>query len=60
MAGYIDNVFGYLPTPKQIKEGGYESHDFKELFSLKESNFIKTYQESITNNLKEMILKLDL
>ena len=60
LAGYIDNVFGYLPTPKQIKEGGYESHDFKELFSLKESNFIKTYQESITNNLKEMILKLDL
>lgn len=28
LTGYSDQVFGYLPTDRQIKEGGYESTDF--------------------------------
>ncbi len=33
--GYTDFVFGYLPTDKQIQEGGYEGADFFSAFNLK-------------------------
>jgi neutral ceramidase len=33
--GYEGDVFGYLPTDRMIKEGGYESDRFKTYFGLK-------------------------
>ena len=32
--GYIDDVFGYLPTKDMIKPGGYEAAGFLKEFSL--------------------------
>jgi hypothetical protein len=32
--GYIDDVFGYLPTARMLGEGGYEVKDFKLAFGL--------------------------
>ena len=33
-AGYLGPVYGYLPTPRQIGEGGYEVTGFQRLFGL--------------------------
>jgi hypothetical protein len=33
-AGYLGTVYGYLPTPRQIGEGGYEVTGFQRLFGL--------------------------
>jgi hypothetical protein len=33
-AGYLGAVYGYLPTPRQIGEGGYEVTGFQRLFGL--------------------------
>jgi hypothetical protein len=33
-AGYLGTVYGYLPTPRQIGEGGYEVMGFQRLFGL--------------------------
>jgi len=33
-AGYLGTVYGYLPTPGQIGEGGYEVTGFQRLFGL--------------------------
>jgi hypothetical protein len=33
-AGYLGALFGYLPTPVQIREGGYEVEGFQPLFRL--------------------------
>lgn len=33
-AGYLGTVFGYLPTPGQVGEGGYEVTGFQKLFGL--------------------------
>ena len=33
-AGYLGALFGYLPTPVQIREGGYEVEGFQPLFGL--------------------------
>ena len=33
-AGYLGTVYGYLPTPRQICEGGYEVTGFQRLFGL--------------------------
>jgi Neutral/alkaline non-lysosomal ceramidase, N-terminal len=33
-AGYLGALFGYLPTPGQIREGGYEVEGFQPLFGL--------------------------
>jgi hypothetical protein len=33
-AGYLGALFGYLPTPAQIREGGYEVEGFQRLFGL--------------------------
>ena len=32
--GYLGTVFGYLPTAKQVAEGGYEVEGFQSLFGL--------------------------
>ena len=32
--GYLGAVFGYLPTAKQVKEGGYEVNGFQSLFGM--------------------------
>jgi len=33
-AGYLGALYGYLPTPQQIREGGYEVEGFQQLFGL--------------------------
>ncbi len=33
-AGYLGALYGYLPTPDQIREGGYEVEGFQPLFGL--------------------------
>jgi len=33
--GYIDEVYGYLPTERMLREGGYEVRWFLEAFALK-------------------------
>ena len=33
-AGYLGALYGYLPTPRQIGEGGYEVTGFQRLFGL--------------------------
>lgn len=33
-AGYLGTLYGYLPTPDQIREGGYEVTGFQHLFGL--------------------------
>ncbi len=33
-AGYLGALYGYLPTPTQIGEGGYEVTGFQRLFGL--------------------------
>ena len=32
--GYVDDVFGYLPTESMVEEGGYEADGFLRYFSL--------------------------
>lgn len=32
--GYLGDVFGYLPTARQVTEGGYEVNGFQSLFGL--------------------------
>ncbi len=36
--GYIDSVFGYLPTTAMAKEGGYEGRDFLDVFGFRVSS----------------------
>ena len=33
-AGYLDHIYGYLPSDSQVAEGGYEPHTFRTNFSL--------------------------
>jgi hypothetical protein len=33
-AGYLGALYGYLPTPDQIRSGGYEVTGFQQLFGL--------------------------
>jgi hypothetical protein len=47
--GYIDSVFGYLPTAAMLCEGGYEVEGFREPFGIR-GEFV--------NNLEEVIEKL--
>jgi len=51
--GYVDEVFGYLPTLKQIEEGGYESKDYFHAF-LVSGNFSSQIENNIKACFKEM------
>lgn len=51
--GYTGHVFGYLPTNKQVIEGGYEAEDFLSFFSLR-SKFPKNTEEIVVSALKEI------
>jgi len=51
--GYTDEVFGYLPTQEQIKEGGYESKDYFKTF-LVSGNFKSSIENTIESCLKEL------
>ncbi|PCH56237.1 MAG: hypothetical protein COC15_03470 [Legionellales bacterium] len=41
MIGYIDAVYGYWPTDRQLQEGGYESDTHRGLFSIN-GNFVSS------------------
>jgi hypothetical protein len=46
---YVNEVFGYLPTDKQIKEGGYEAKDFLPWFGIKDNSFKPNIEKVIMN-----------
>ena len=52
--GCVEDVFGYIPTRKMQKEGGYESRDYLPYFGMKNLNLdieikTKSYLEKILN-----------
>jgi neutral ceramidase len=51
--GCIGNVYGYLPTNKMIKEGGYESKDFFKIFGYK-NTFKEDVEGVIYTNIKNL------
>jgi hypothetical protein len=52
--GYLEDVFGYLPTSEQLKEGGYEAKGFLKYFGGKaimggsEDLFLQCFQRIIS------------
>jgi len=48
--GYIDNVFGYLPTKAMLAEGGYEVSGFMRPFGI-EGSFVAEIEETIIRSL---------
>jgi len=48
--GYIDSVFGYLPTDSMLPEGGYEVDGFKHPFGIK-GEFVANLEEIITKSI---------
>lgn len=48
--GYIDNVYGYLPTQAMLVEGGYEVKGFMKLFGIK-GEFVANIDEIILESL---------
>ena len=52
-SGYTDEVFGYLPTEDQIKEGGYESNGHFKPFLIT-GNFSSTIEKTIELCMKEI------
>lgn len=55
--GYINNVFGYLPSSKEIAEGGYEVKDFFSMFKVS-GRFIDNPEKYIEECLIKMKLEL--
>lgn len=51
--GYIDDVFGYLPTQDMIRNGGYEATDFFPAFNL-EGKFKSEAEIIIRQKIKEL------
>jgi hypothetical protein len=51
--GYADEVFGYLPTQKQIKEGGYESKEYFKPF-LVTGDFKSSIEKTIESCIREI------
>jgi hypothetical protein len=45
--GYVDRVFGYLPTQAMLAEGGYEITGFKHSFGIR-GEFVANLDEIIT------------
>lgn len=54
ICGYYSDVFGYLPTKQQNKEGGYEGSDFIPMFDLK-GKFEPRFEENFLKDLNEVI-----
>lgn len=52
-SGYADEVFGYLPTQKQIIEGGYESKEYFKPF-LVTGDFNQSIEKTIAACFREM------
>lgn len=52
--GYIDSVFGYLPTERMLSEGGYESDQFRDYFDLK-ADFAQGLDDRFREVLESML-----
>ena len=52
-SGYVDHVFGYLPSWQQVLEGGYESIGYFDTFLVKGA-FLKTIELSIISSLRKL------
>lgn len=50
--GYIDGVYGYLPTSSMLKEGGYEVDGFRSGFSI-EIEFRQDLSEAVADLTRE-------
>lgn len=53
-AGYIDGVYGYLPTSSMLKEGGYEVDGFKSGFSI-DITFRHDLSEAVTGLVRDSL-----
>lgn len=53
-SGYADEVYGYLPTKKQIEEGGYESKDHLKPFLISGKYNLST-QNIVESWIKEIL-----
>ncbi|MGI9386759.1 MAG: hypothetical protein ACR2OX_04965 [Methyloligellaceae bacterium] len=51
--GYLDHVFGYLPTSEIVKQGGYEAHEFRHNYSLPGS-----FRDDIDDILRPLFTKV--
>ncbi|MDP8247358.1 MAG: neutral/alkaline non-lysosomal ceramidase N-terminal domain-containing protein [Candidatus Tritonobacter lacicola] len=51
--GYINSVFGYLPTEEMVSQGGYEASGFIKYFNL-EGSFKPGFQEIIVHELNNL------
>lgn len=50
LTGCVGDVFGYMPTPTQIEEGGYEVEGFSWAFDFMERwNTVKNYNQRVVN-----------
>lgn len=53
-AGYIDGVYGYLPTSSMLEEGGYEADGFRSDFSI-DIGFRHDLSEAVADLVRETI-----
>jgi len=56
--GYIDHVFGYLPTEPMLSAGGYEVAGFQHLFGI-DGEFVPTTEQAIRSCLKTLLFSKD-
>ena len=52
--GYADHIYGYLPTDKQLSEGGYEASGFRTNFSLPGS-YKENVEKILVSKIKQLI-----
>lgn len=52
--GYINSVFGYLPTENMVADGGYEGGEFFSAFGL-EGGFQAGFEEKVLNGIQNCI-----
>ncbi len=57
--GYLGAVFGYLPTAKQVTEGGYEVNGFQSLFGMSGRFNSNRILAAVTGCVKSAIDKLE-
>jgi hypothetical protein len=55
--GYVNQVFGYLPTAREAIQGGYEVDGFKHFFSL-EGPFAPDFAERVRRELADLVAPL--
>ncbi len=57
-AGYCGDIFGYLPLPEQVDEGGYEVTDFQKAFGMQGQFRKDSMLQNVTAAVKSVAGKL--